>query len=83
MQSGLDKSRAEVKRIQNELDSAGAELTTVRNELAEARQNLEVIQHRNTQAVERLKGQIQKLTAWLRELNISPQPPSGSGVSGQ
>ena len=83
MQSGLDKSRAEVKRIQNELDSAGAELTTVRNELAEARQNLEVIQHRNTQAVERLKGQIKKLTAWLRESNRSPQPPSGSGVSGQ
>lgn len=83
MQSGLDKSRAEVKRIQNELDSAGAELTTVRDELAEARQNLEVIQHRNTQAVERLKGQIKKLTAWLRELNGSPQPPSGSGVSGQ
>jgi len=83
IQNELDKSRAEIKRIQNELDNSRAEAKTVRNELAEARQNLEIIQHRNTQGVDRLNKQIQKLTTWITESTKSPQPPSGSGISSE
>jgi len=81
LQSELNKSRAEVKRIQSELDKSRAEIKTVRDQLAKAKQNIETTQRRNSQAVNRLKGQIQKLTEWMRESNNTLQPPVGPGIS--
>ena len=62
----LSSSRAEVTRIRNELGNSKAELRTVQNELTEARENLQAVQRRNAEAVAKLKGQIQRLTAWIK-----------------
>lgn len=81
LQNELNNSKAEIGRLKNELENSRAEVETARNELTRAGQNFETIQQRNAEAIERLNGQIQKLTARLSELTKAPQTSSGSGTS--